>query len=456
MGFLKKLLLCSSFIALLPLSEKKAFAADDDAELALLKQQVADITKKIEALSKKRKGKKPGGVPKSGIATSTAKLQEAKLEQPDSKGLPQPVVTPGNDKMSLQLSGQVNRIAAWRTNGHKQRIEHLDNNASSSRFKLTGEGKVNEDFKVQGVIEYELTDGNPSSSAQISQASEGGNFANAARSRRIEAIFISKSLGSIFLGQGSMAADNSSEVDYSGTFGGSNGSETPFNLGGVQFYSKTTKDEIARTASAAFNNFDGLSRANRIRYDTPQFYGFVLGASHSNRDQVDAALNFAATLYGTKIGFAAGYSYPPFFQSSGNGRKHRQYNGSFSILFPCGISLGGAGGVRKFDIEEDANGVRRRNAYFWFSKLGYQWTYFNFGKTAVAVDVGRAHRHAFAEANFATVNSERLLSYAFFAVQNIDKAATEIYFTLRAYDFKRREESFKKAYVAALGARVKF
>src|SRR5690606_10701588 len=103
-----------------------------------------------------------------------------------------------------------------------------------------------------------------------------------------------------------------------------------------------------------------------------------------NRDQVDMALKFAATLDGTKIGFAAGYSYPPFFRSSGRDRKHRQYNGSFSSLFPCGISLGGAGGVRKFNVDRDDNGVRRRNAYFWFSKLGYQWSYFGFGKTAIA------------------------------------------------------------------------
>ncbi len=470
MKFLTMFLLCTVGLDGSPINSCWAQDEDDDAEIALLKEQMDMLAQKLDALSKKRKARKKAGGHHQGVKSTPTKgikaaqapiansqpLKETKLITPPTQELPKPQVASGNDKMALKISGQVNRLAVWRTNGKKERLEHLDSNASSTRFNLTGEGKANEDLTVQGVIEVELQDLNPAHTTKIGAASEGGNFSSI-RPRRLEAVFNSKKLGTLFLGQGSMAADGTSEVDYSGTTVASNGSEGAYNLGGVQFYNKSANQEDRRIASDAFYNFDGLARANRVRYDTPEFFGFVLGGSHSNKDQIDGALKFAGKFGDTKVGAALGYSYPPFLKNSGNRRHNRQFNGSFSVLFPCGLSIGGAGGVRKFTHSlEDNQGIRRRNSDYWFTKLGYQWSYFEIGKTAIAVDLTRARRHTLAETDFKVANSERLWSYAFTGVQNLDKVAAELYTIFRVYDFHRRGESFKKAYVAALGARVKF
>jgi hypothetical protein len=463
MKFLSLLLLCSTLIVEPSMNECWAQDDDDDAEIALLKEQMDMLAKKLDQLSKKRRAKKKAGnSPKKPIAATHPSgaaqpaLKEAKMPVPPTQELPKPLVTSGNDRMSVKLSGQVNRLALWRTNGQKERVEHLDSNASSTRFNITGEGKATEDLKVQGVIEVELQDFNPSNTTKIAAASEGGGTGSL-RPRRLEALFISQKLGSLFVGQGSMAADGTSEVDYSGTVVASNGSEGPYNLGGVQFYNNSTHSEDRRIASDAYNNFDGLSRANRIRYDTPEFLGFILGGSHSNRDQIDGALKFAGRFGETKVGAATGYSYAPYLKSGSNRRHNRQFNGSFSVLFPGGLSVGAAGGIRKFTHNlQDNHGVRRRNADFWFTKLGYQFNCFAMGNTALAVDLSRSRRHTMTETDFAVANSERMWSYAFTGVQTIDKIATELYTIFRVYELHRRKESFKKAYVAAVGARVKF
>lgn len=461
MKFLTKILLCTVLIAdqwTLPCAAQDD---DDDAEIALLKEQMNVILTKINTLAKKRRGQKKGHThhqknPSPRPLAAAPKPQETLLKTPPTQELPKPIVTNTKEQMALKIFGQINRLAAWRSNGKKERLEHLDSNASSTRINFTAEGKLNDDFTTQGVLELEFPDFNASHNTKIAAATEGGNFGSM-RPRRLEAIFTSKQLGTLFVGLGSMAADNTSEVDYSETSMASNGSEGPFNLGGIQFYNKTTHSQDRRIGSDAYNNFDGESRANRIRYDTPEILGFILGGSHSNKDQIDAALKFAGRIDSTKIGAAFGYSYPPFLKSNGEGRPNRQFNGSFSVLFPCGLSLGGAGGVRKFTHNlQDDRGIRRRNSDFWFAKLGYQFNCLSLGKTALAVDLARARRHALIETDFTAANSERLWSYAFTGVQNIDKVATELYTIFRVYELHRRKESFRKAFVGVLGARVKF
>src|SRR3546814_12308767 len=78
-------------------------------------------------------------------------------------------------------------------------------------------------------------------------------------------------------------------------------------------------------------NHDGLSRANRVRYDTPVIAGFQGRTSHINGGAYDAALFYNGALMGFKIEAAAAY-WNARSNSGLNG-----YNGPLSVLSPIGI-----------------------------------------------------------------------------------------------------------------------
>jgi hypothetical protein len=93
-----------------------------------------------------------------------------------------------------------------------------------------------------------------------------------------------------------------------------------------------------------FNDFDGLSRRNRVRYDSPAFWGFQLSGSLLS-DGGDVALRYAAK-WGEDWKFAAAAAYADPQATSDT--VDNQYNGSASILHSSGLNLTVAGGYPGF------------------------------------------------------------------------------------------------------------
>lgn len=384
--------------------------------------------------------------------------------------LPKPFVASGNPKSSVALSGQINRLAAYRTNGKRKRLEHLDATASSSRFNMTGTAHINPQFQVQAVIETELSDAVQSfaSDVDIGNAAVGSTFADTAptiRNRRIEGVFKHEKFGTLYVGKGHTSSDGTSEVDFSGTSVVSNASEGGNNLGGFRFYNKTRHTSASqRVASDAFRNMDGLQRANRIRYDSPSMGGLVLGFTHTNTDQSDQSIKYAATFGKTKVGVAVAHAYQPFTTAT-NGtitqsRRRHTYNGSFGI-YNAGFSFGAAGGIEHYKIKTALSStvqryLKRRDATFWFVKAGYQAKFINCGNTAFAIDFGYSRANALGETDYYISNHEKAKSYALTIVQNFDSAGTEVYFVARQYTFQQPLSSYKDAIVIVAGTRVKF
>lgn len=454
--------------------------ANQSTELAALKKQLADLQKKVDELTTKQTSESNFRIPAGNLAKDP---------------LPQPIntVTNSNKNMTLKLSGQINRMAAYRNNGKTSRIEHLDSAASSSRFNITGEAKLNPDIKAQAVLEMEWLE-NASSTTKLSYANSEFNTPNSGqdnlRPRKIEGVLSHAKLGTLYIGKGHTATYGASSVDFSGTSAISYGSEGALDLGGFQFYNKSFDITESIIASALIDNYDGYRRADRIRYDTPTLYGFRLGIDHTNQDLTDMALYFNGCIHTTKIAAAFGFVNAPFYskvnpENQGtlvanelSNLKFRQYTGSFSVLFPVGISFSASGAFRNFHVPTNPQDASRNRGTFWSAKLGYQKNLFEIGDSAMAIEYaqGKAQRAdasntgnnlARISSNFAAINSELVKSYALTFVQNIDRLATELYLTFRLYDFSRQQDyavgnniyrsgDFDKAHVIAFGTRIKF
>lgn len=375
-----------------------------------------------------------------------------------------------SDTKKILLSGHVNRAMQWLSNGDKSNIAHVDNDNSASRLNLTGVANFNDDMVFGGTFEtafkQNTSDENDVRAAQSNSASEA-EF----RVRIAELFMDSKKLGKLTMGRGSMASDNTmEETDLSGTSVVANGANVWQMAGGASFFEKTSGTNqryfVAgdnETFFGVFDDVDGLSRHDRVRYDTPKYYGFGLSASHayqSSGNLYDVAARFAGKFSGIKVASAVAYSSNESITDS----NYKQINGSVGVLFPVSMSHKENTGINLFfgAAKRDWKAAGVSGGKFYHAKIGYIDQYFSIGNTAIAVDFAdskdmvRSSDDGFN--NFVTDVRQRGKSWGVFLVQNVDVVATELYAGYRNFSYKRTGNTtlrFNDINAVMAGARVK-
>jgi hypothetical protein len=186
------------------------------------------------------------------------------------------------------LSGQVNRLLMSVDNGEDSGVVSADNSVSGTRVRVKGHGDVNDDLSVGLYYEYQLQS-NPSDKItgdSLDSDGIGGNVGGGDNfSNRNANIWFKGNFGKVTLGQGSGAADGSTEADLSGTtviqYPTSNGDL----LGSMEYGDSGVTVNNARSA------FDGLSRNDNIRYDAA-IGDFSLAGSVGNGSKVELAARY--------------------------------------------------------------------------------------------------------------------------------------------------------------------
>jgi predicted porin len=276
--------------------------------------------------------------------------------------------------VEFKVSGQINRMVMWADNGDESDFFHVDNDNSSTRFLFTGSQDIGNGMKAGIVWETEFQS-NPSNAVDIDQDNDGAS--PTLDERKFEAYF-DGAFGRITLGQGDGAANNTSETDLSGTsvvtYSGVN------DTGGGLTWRDSDGNQIdgGLAIDDTRNNFDGLSRNDRLRYDTPSFAGFKLAGSVTNGDAYELSAWYNQEWDGIgKLAFSIGYIDTADRQSGGNKLDYTQLGGSISFLHTSGLNLTGAYGTRDVDVEDKDDPIN------YYVKLGYKT-----GKHAVSVEYG--------------------------------------------------------------------
>ena len=218
------------------------------------------------------------------------------------------LILPSAQAVDFKISGQINRAVLWGDNGNDDDVKFVDNDNSSTRFRFTGSNEFNEVWTAGIVWEVEM------------QSNPSVHFDE----RKIEFYVAHKNWGKIWLGQGDTATNSTSEVDLSGTDVVNYSSIVDMN-GGFTFRDKDDNIILDTgnnnpSIGDVFSNFDGLSRRDRFRYDTPTFAGFYASTSFMNGQTWDVALRSAHEWenFG-KLAGAVGYApednqrFPSFF-----------------------------------------------------------------------------------------------------------------------------------------------
>ncbi|MGD8500857.1 MAG: hypothetical protein PVJ86_09435 [Phycisphaerales bacterium] len=359
-------------------------------------------------------------------AADTAKQASKAVGAPAAK-----VVTSGQERVKLAISGQVHRAVNVIDDGKNTTAYFVDSDASNSRVRFVGTARATDDLTLGSRIELAIA---PNESSDVNQNSEeSGDFFD---QRWAEVSLASKRFGKLSLGKGDTASNNTAEVDLSRTDVVQYSSIA--DIAGGMFFRQTGDDTLTDVkVSNAFKNFDGLSRKSRVRYDTPTFWGFHLAGSAVSDQRWDASLWWGGQGWGFKAAGAAAISDP------NEDNTDYQYDGSFSVLHEAtGLNLTLSGGIKDRESGES-------DPYNLYAKGGWLTRFWSFGQTAFGLDYTRS-------VNLPTGRDDGY-SIGGALVQQFEKFGTELYLQYRLYDLDRdAAPEVQNMKVGTIGARIKF
>ncbi len=345
----------------------------------------------------------------------------------------------GNDKVGVQVYGQLNRALMYADDGNESKLFHVDNDNSSTRVGLKGKVAANESLTIGTVFEVEWQ-ANASNEVSMQTESISGQF----KERHLDIFFDFKNIGKFSLGKGQMASDTASEMDFSTTklIGSSDvadvGGRLVFYDTGATNPNSEEEQESGPVVIDVFNNMDGLSRKNRLRYDTPSFGGFSLATAVGEKEMFDVSLHYSGEFSGTKVKAAVAYSDP--------NSSYTTINGSAAVLFPFGLNFIVASGIRDLDTMP----VDGDDPQFMYGKIGYICKELvSVGASAFSVDYG-VYENIKKQGQEGTAMGLQF-------VQQISAYSTELYAAYRTYELEDTTSAdYENISVAIAGVRIRF
>jgi len=409
-------------------SQIKSPAKDADKEVERLERLIKEQQQQLESLQQQvNQSKKTAAEAQTEAKEARSVAEEAKttVQAPVKK-----VVTSGQERVKLSISGWVNRAVNIVDDGKDTDAYFVDNDNAESRVRFAGTAKVTDDLTLGSMIELTIA---PNKASDVNQ--EDQEIDNIFEQRITEVTLDSKSFGKLSLGKGFSAAYGSASRDLSRTEVISYVTVAD-TAGGMLFRQKDDDTLTNLQINVAFQSFDGLSRVNRVRYDTPTYHGFHLSAAAVSDQRYDAALWWGGQGYGFKAIGAVGLADP------NKDDTDLQYDGSFSLLHDdTGLNLTLSAGFQERDNQSDAGNL--------YGKLGWLTRFFSFGETAFEVDYTRTQ-------NQPTENDDGY-SVGAAAVQFFEEYGTDVYLLYRLYSLDRDvEPEVHDISVVSAGARVKF
>lgn len=379
------------------------------------------------------------------LGTAAAGLAAATFAAPAVAG--DRIAASGNDKVKLTVYGHINRSIMIADDGSETNVFFSDNAGSQSRFGFKGTGKISEDMTAGAHFELGASS---NLSSRLDQTDEGAADSSDFINERLAYVYFdSKKFGKLSLGQLNTATNGAAEVDLSGSayLGTYNDTQSAF---GNHFFVIEGQENPGTNTSArgpnvgsVFGSFDGQSRDDGVRYDTPKFAGFQVSGSAQQGGEYSIAGRYSGEFGGFKIAAAAGYDNISATQAS-TGYEY-DITGSASVIHSSGISLT----LAAAKAEYKAASTRADDPSNLYVKLGYKASLTDLGATAFAVDWQQT-------SDLANDNQDAQ-NFGFGVVQYIDSAATQLYANLKFMDLDDNgTTSYEDMTVAVIGARVKF
>jgi predicted porin len=265
----------------------------------------------------------------------------------------------GNRKVSLKISGWVNeQVLAW-DDGRESNVYVGNNDQERSRFKFSGEAKIDKDWSAGYTLEIGVR---TTRSSTYRQDNDEGTGAVGLDVRKSSWFIKSKTYGSLTVGRdGSATYHLLDDANITNTRYYADAESLP-TVGIAGFFVTTglgTSSNLTWSSimSRASNNSPGNGeRPDIIRYNTPEFAGFSAVAAYGKDDMWDAALVYSKEHGDFKLAFRVGYA--EYTDENNNhcfgpngttvGQKCREFGGSATVMHtPTGLFVYGAYGQKE-------------------------------------------------------------------------------------------------------------
>ena len=358
-------------------------------------------------------------------------------------------VRKGNRRVSLSVSGQVNRSLLYWNDGFQNDLYSVDNAISNSRFRFTGNAKLSADLTAGFYMEFSMALG--ARSHQVSQVDDdgfsgsggilggaifgdgiGGAGDSVLDFNQANWYIDSKHWGRVTVGRLNTATAGIGTIDLSNT--GVIANSQPFLWGGGMFTrnglgqfglswgnlcggpsaaTSVLPVTILNPGAGAYATDCGihaLSRHDAVRYDTPTWHGFTFSGAFGEDDFWDVAARYAGEHHGFRVAAGVGYRWyddrepdfatpltPATAPKSGqlDDTHRRHWLSSASVmhiatgLFVSGTwnqyQFHGSNALEIFDLDPSRN---RPDVNLWWVDAGIQRNWTGWGNTTFYAEYG--------------------------------------------------------------------
>jgi predicted porin len=362
----------------------------------------------------------------------------------------------GNRKVSLKISGWVNEQVLFWDDGHESNIYIGNNDQERSRFKFSGNAKINGDLSAGYTLEIGVR--TTRSSAYNQNNDEGATGLDI---RKSSWFIKSKTYGTLTVGRdGSATYHILDDANITNTRYYADAESLP--TVGIAGFLVSTPSGTSSTVtwssimSRASNNSPGNGeRPDIIRYNSPEFNGFTVVAAYGEDDMWDAALVFEKEIGDFELAFRVGYAeytdenqnhcYGP--NGTATGQKCREFGGSGTVWHkPTGLYVYGAYGQKQDDRDSALAlpAAVEDEDKLYYVQAGIEKKWFALGSTSIFGtyrhdDVGTQNGSTISNVGLGLagahyVNGSEINTWGGGVVQNISAAAMDVYFIYQNVD----------------------
>jgi predicted porin len=362
----------------------------------------------------------------------------------------------GNRKVKLEVSGQVNEAILWWDDGVESNAGVYTNDDARTRFRFRGSAKISDDVSAGYLLEIGSRGAN---SKRFTQDNPDGDPDVGLDLRHSVWYLDSKKFGRVWVGLTGGAGENVTEVNLAATAAVAKYSDVEdTGLGLISLVDGVQTGVQWRRFIRDGGDQPGEGRRyNMVRYDTPEFMGFIATVNWGEDDVWEVGLRYKTDFQGFKLAAAvaygestylpgnttfAGIQCPGSVASNNPDTDCSQVGGSMSIMHEeTGLYFNAAAGYMEDNVVQFESGVDNvDNEYsFWAIEAGLERKYWDFGKTTIFAqyydnDGGTVDRSFRAGGTtYDSIVSSNLEMFGAGIVQGIDKAAMDIYFVYRHY-----------------------
>ncbi len=373
----------------------------------------------------------------------------------------------GNRKVSLTIAGQVNKAILLWDDGVERNSYVVGNKNDQSNFSLAGDAQFAPGWVAGFELVLRVRDG---LSDDVDQSSDNGS-GDPFELRQAHWFVESEKLGKISIGLASRVSDTAPENDLSET--GAAGYAGAQDIGGAFRLRRADGLLLGRAWGEVISHFNG-DTANIVRYDTPEFAGFIASASWGEDDIWDVGLKYEGAGAGFRA--AASLAYTEVTDGDFLFGDRTTLVGSAAIVHErTGLNALISAAEVQFDgrkITAAGGNLQPLDASFIYAKLGWVARLNGLGATAFYGEYGSFENHfqtfnvpfAPAGSNAQITSGSDAEIWGIGVVQHIDAADMQVYVGYRSYALELNaragatapEISFEDFHTIVAGSKISF